>query len=464
MAGRVRGLAAMLAGASVLAAGLGVGMASVASAAACTIVNDTTGVVFRSLQTAVNAAAPGDTLRIRNTCTGNVTIGKRLTLVGTGTSPTIRGNSGRPLTITAGPVTIDGLRITGGVATNCFAAPAGVACGGGILTSARVNLKRSSVDGNLATANLVAHGGGLTVADGGSLVVTSSVIRDNEAQVTSSAGTAMGGGVSAVATVTIRRSTVTGNTANGPEAFGGGIHADAALTMTDSVVTDNVAIAETDAAGGGIHGTDVVRLTRCTIARNSATAVSTGAAFAQGGGVRADEAAIANSTIVGNRVQSLAVAVGDASGGGASVDAGTVIASTVAGNVANVAGGLKLGASVQVGTTIIAGNTAPSSGRDCQAALGAASLGRNLVGDGDGCGGVFVNGTQGDKVGTAAAPIAPKLGPLADNGGLTPTRALKTGSPAIDAAGRKPCSTTTDQRGVTRPKGPRCDIGAFERG
>jgi hypothetical protein len=97
------------------------------------------------------------------------------------------------------------------------------------------------------------------------------------------------------------------------------------------------------------------------------------------------------------------------------------------------------------------------------------SLGRNLVGDALGCGTVFDNGVKGDKVGNdqvgpSIPKIVPKLGPLADNGGPTPTRALKAGSPAIDAAGGKPCSTTTDQRGVTRPKGPKCDIGAFEKG
>jgi hypothetical protein len=40
---------------------------------------------------------------------------------------------------------------------------------------------------------------------------------------------------------------------------------------------------------------------------------------------------------------------------------------------------------------------------------------------------------SGDKVGTAASPIDPKLGPLADNGGPTKTNALLAGSPALDA-------------------------------
>ena len=39
----------------------------------------------------------------------------------------------------------------------------------------------------------------------------------------------------------------------------------------------------------------------------------------------------------------------------------------------------------------------------------------------------------GNIIGTAAAPIDPRLGPLADNGGFTGTHALLEGSPAIDA-------------------------------
>ena len=59
------------------------------------------------------------------------------------------------------------------------------------------------------------------------------------------------------------------------------------------------------------------------------------------------------------------------------------------------------------------------------------------------------------------------LGPLANNGGATMTHALLEGSVAIDAA--VDCTdwfgqpVTTDQRGVARPQGLGCDVGAFER-
>jgi predicted outer membrane repeat protein len=96
-----------------------------------------------------------------------------------------------------------------------------------------------------------------------------------------------------------------------------------------------------------------------------------------------------------------------------------------------------------------------------------ASDGYNLIGDGSG--GEFANGVGGDKVGAAASPLDARLAPLANNGGPTQTHALLSGSPAIDAAnpaapgsGGNACPPA-DQRGVARPQGPRCDIGAFER-
>ncbi|MFJ8942632.1 choice-of-anchor Q domain-containing protein [Streptomyces sp. NPDC102395] len=55
---------------------------------------------------------------------------------------------------------------------------------------------------------------------------------------------------------------------------------------------------------------------------------------------------------------------------------------------------------------------------------------------------------------------APLIGPLADNGGPTDTVALLPGSPAPDATDGCPA---TDRRGVARPKGATCDIGAYGR-
>ena len=64
-------------------------------------------------------------------------------------------------------------------------------------------------------------------------------------------------------------------------------------------------------------------------------------------------------------------------------------------------------------------------------------------------------------LGSTGLSADPQLGPLADNGGLTPTMAIGLDSPALDSAGD--CSSpSTDQRGVLRPQGAACDRGAFE--
>jgi CSLREA domain-containing protein len=57
----------------------------------------------------------------------------------------------------------------------------------------------------------------------------------------------------------------------------------------------------------------------------------------------------------------------------------------------------------------------------------------------------------------------PKLGALADNGGPVKTMALGSGSAAIDQVPATGAGCpATDERGVTRPAGAACDIGAYE--
>ncbi|NWG32797.1 MAG: hypothetical protein HXY42_00005 [Chloroflexi bacterium] len=57
--------------------------------------------------------------------------------------------------------------------------------------------------------------------------------------------------------------------------------------------------------------------------------------------------------------------------------------------------------------------------------------------------------------------LNPLLGALANNGGFTQTMTLGLGSPAINAGNNATCAST-DQRGVTRPQGAACDMGAYE--
>lgn len=75
-----------------------------------------------------------------------------------------------------------------------------------------------------------------------------------------------------------------------------------------------------------------------------------------------------------------------------------------------------------------------------------------------------VNASSDASCGFAAAggiegPLG--LGTLADNGGLSPTYLPQPGSALIDSAATSECRTT-DQRGIDRPQGAACDIGAVE--
>jgi hypothetical protein len=84
------------------------------------------------------------------------------------------------------------------------------------------------------------------------------------------------------------------------------------------------------------------------------------------------------------------------------------------------------------------------------------------------CGGAGLTGSNNlatDATCAVASVADPILGALADNGGPTNTHALGATSPAIGAASQAPDRCTgTDQRGVARPQGGACDIGAYESG
>ena len=64
----------------------------------------------------------------------------------------------------------------------------------------------------------------------------------------------------------------------------------------------------------------------------------------------------------------------------------------------------------------------------------------------------------GDQQSTAGLSFAA----LADNGGLVHTRLPTAGSTLIDYVPVAACPTPTDARGVTRPQGLACDVGAVE--
>ncbi|MGH2662900.1 MAG: choice-of-anchor Q domain-containing protein [Actinomycetota bacterium] len=123
-----------------------------------------------------------------------------------------------------------------------------------------------------------------------------------------------------------------------------------------------------------------------------------------------------------------------------------------------------VGATVNLVNTIVAANYDRSPGNavnhpDCSGPV--TSQGYNLIGETNGC---TITGTATGNV----LNQNPQLEPLRDNGGSTETHALKQQSPAVDAGNPAAPGSSgtacapTDQRGVARPQGPRCDIGGFE--
>ncbi len=112
----------------------------------------------------------------------------------------------------------------------------------------------------------------------------------------------------------------------------------------------------------------------------------------------------------------------------------------------NKNGGVENKSTLNLTNTIVADNT--GSG-DC---AGAANTSDHSL-DSDGSCGVGALSKKNPLLQTT----------LVNNGGPTPTHALLTGSPAIDAGDSATCATT-DQRGYIRPDilATACDIGAFE--
>jgi hypothetical protein len=232
-------------------------------------------------------------------------------------------------------------------------------------------------------------------------------------------------------TVTLRGFAVTGGVTS--EA-GGGILNQGTLMVTNSNVSGNVA----DGNGGGIDNHGVLTLKDSTVSGNSG---------GSGGGIYVGHSGtltVTNSTLSGNTTQSC--------GGGIDVDGRvTVTSTTISGNASNdCGGGLFNQGSLTLASTIVSGNTA----NDCDGEV--TSNGYNLESPGDTCG----FGGEGDQASVPADQL--RLGPLADNGGLTMTHALEPGSVAIDQIPDGACEVGADQRGEPRPTGGGCDVGSFE--
>lgn len=150
-----------------------------------------------------------------------------------------------------------------------------------------------------------------------------------------------------------------------------------------------------------------------------------------------------------------AVTVVGRGGGIANEGTLTLMGVTVTGNSAWFGGGISTsGAATSTGSIV----ATQGAGGDCDLRPGGTltSGGYGLDSDGS-CA----------KVGTDVT-ANPLLGALANNGGATRTHLPAVGSPAIDAipSGASPAcnaSNKVEQRGLARPQGAACDIGATDR-
>ena len=270
--------------------------------------------------------------------------------------------------------------------------------------------------------------------------------------VTKGYGWQLGGGILNNGSLTLDHVNVTGNVmaTNAGDFWqgGGGIYngSGAVFNLIDSSVSNNQAAW----SGGGVYSffNTTNTIVRSTISGNVSNDV--------GGGIRSlGNFTILDSTISGN------TAKGWHGGAIFQTDGNiTITNSTIANNIGpdwapstffigQFGGGFV--PTLTLTNNVITGNHWYACEKFASGTTGnVVSGGHNLIQD-DSC-----NPASSDLVVWDAL-----IGPLADNGVPTLTHALLPGSPAIDAGDDTACSAL-DQRGVSRPQGAHCDIGAYE--
>ncbi|EKD42821.1 MAG: hypothetical protein ACD_73C00005G0001, partial [uncultured bacterium] len=354
-------------------------------------------------------------------------------------------------------------------------------CGGAIYTDEQLTIVNSFVTLNFSEEN----GGGICNDD--SLTVVKTTINNNvagfdeacEKEKCHEYDDGAGGGIYSDSELNVGLSLIDDNSANkGP---GGGIYIDGSGIIDKSTISNNTAV-QND--GGGIYSEgDPVVITESTIADNQALGshpCPEGDYLAlklsqygqdvdsRGGGIWVDEPMdISNSTIVGNEA--------DGDGGGIYNEADLQLNNdTIASNTSDAnqggetggdGGGIANFNDVAFVNTIIGNNVDASPGAEAPDCFSEFTLAGNSMNSGGA--NLIMNPLNCEVTGDAAnvVNVDPLLDPLLlqDNGGPTQTVALVNGSPAIDTGDDKSC-LPTDQRGVLRPVGPHCDLGAYEAG
>lgn len=369
------------------------------------------------------------------TLTSTIEISAYTTIDGSGQNVTISGNHTVGVFIVGlgFALHLNALTIADGLASD----------GGGILNSGWVTVSNSTFSGNSAI-----YGGGIYTYNTSELTVSNSMFSGNSA-------TTDGGGIyihkNNLGSGTVTNSTFSGNSA--PHGGGGGIYdSGGELTVTSSTFSGNSA-----SYGGGIFsGGDELTVRDSSFSGNSAT---------NGGGMYTRGSKISSSTFSGN----------SATTGGGILTSGsnTISNSTFSGNSATNGGGSYHGiGSVTVTNSTFSGNSATNGGGIGIASGTTLTLKNTIAANspsGGNCSGWTYDGGGNLSYPDATCPginSDPVLGSLRDNGGPTQTMALLPGSAAVDAARDYICRAdpvnNRDQRGIARPQGTHCDIGAYE--
>jgi hypothetical protein len=301
-----------------------------------------------NLQTAINAAAPGSTLLVDGTCTGNFYIDEDLTLSGPAIldGGDIETTFGATLNVAAGTVVLNDLVIQNGVGIDGLGG--GVWNGGqltlnrstvthntandvgGVINFGQLTLNRSTVSHNTATnggtggifnCGASLHEYGLCTGAPGSLILNNSIVSNNVAS-------GDGGGIvnDAQAVTTLNYSIVSNNVVSGD---GGGLLNDGqgVMTLNSSIVSGNTAGHD----GGGIENNGTATLNESAVSNNSSTGGSE--YWSGGGGLSTTGSTTLNYSIV--RANSAVWLGGGIFAGGPM----TINSSIVTGNSAGPAGG-----------------------------------------------------------------------------------------------------------------------------
>ncbi len=327
-----------------------------------------------------------------------------------------------------------------------------------------LTLKNLSATNGLITSTNQPSYGGCIYSKGNVSLIQSTV---SGCGISSTANAeAAGGGIDAYGKVYLLNSQVTNNTVSGVFFADGGGIVSRNFEAHDAIISDNTLVggSESSVRGGGLSAFGTIDIESTTISGNTAssnTASSNESAF--GGGVYAryevygvDTITVRNSTISGNSSNGIAGGIFARVTGNSM----TLLNSTIAFNHSqdNSGGALIIATTFDGESNILANNTWGSAGASYDLQTSFFGTLTTLTGSHN-----LVFATSGNVPADTLIGKCPLLGSLRNNGGPTPTHALLSHSPAIDA-GSNPTNLNNDQRGppYLRTLGSGTDIGAYE--